>query len=494
MAGLVPSCGAESTRAVSTGSSGGAPASDAVPAAAGAPDGAGTGGEDWPSFLGPRHNGVSGETGLLESWPAEGPPLVWERTVGAGYSAPSVLGNRLVVHHRVGRDEVVECLRADTGETLWTRKDRSSFVDPYGYNNGPRCSPVLTEQRCYTFGAEGKLLCLTLDQGELVWSRDVKTEFNVPDGFFGVGATPIIEGDRLIVAAGGQPDSGLVAFDLETGKTLWQSVGKGTWDGCRTDSRLRPVHQWSGDEMVVSYSSPLAATIHGKRHVLALMRHGLVSVDPATGAENFHYWFRSQTHESVNAARPVVVDDTIMLSATYETGSALLRVQADGRTLEEVWRDRRNLQTHWSTSIYHDGYYYGFSGRHAEDGVLRCVAANTGEVVWETDGWGRPPGDLRQVSRDEFIDTTSGERVFYPLYGRGSKIMAEGKFIVLSEFGLLALVRVNSEKWDEISRCRAPRMQYPSWAAPVLARGRLFLRDEDSLVCLDLRRPQQADH
>jgi hypothetical protein len=122
------------------------------------------------------------------------------------------------------------------------------------------------------------------------------------------------------------------------------------------------------------------------------------------------------------------------------------------------------------------------------------VAANTGEVVWETDGWGRPPGDLRQVSRDEFIDTTSGERVFYPLYGRGSKIMAEGKFIVLSEFGLLALVRVNSEKWDEISRCRAPRMQYPSWAAPVLARGRLFLRDEDSLVCLDLRRPQQADH
>ncbi|MFO1092185.1 MAG: PQQ-binding-like beta-propeller repeat protein [Planctomycetaceae bacterium] len=281
-------------------------------------------GEDWPCFLGPRHDGTSAETGILEPWPEEGPPLVWEQRIGTGYSAPSVHGGRLVVHHRQGRTEkeTIDCRRADTGDLLWTYSYPSTFSDPYGYNNGPRCSPLLTDEHCFTLGAQGKLLCLTLDKGAVVWQRDLLSEMTIPDGFFGVGSTPILEGDRLIVAAGGQPNAGLIAVDAATGKTLWESVGKATWDGAKTDSRLRPTYAWTGDEMVVSYSSPIAATIHGRRHILALMRQGLVSVDPATGAENFHYWFRADVHESVNAARPVVVDDTIMISAAYQTGAA----------------------------------------------------------------------------------------------------------------------------------------------------------------------------
>jgi outer membrane protein assembly factor BamB len=446
-------------------------------------------GEDWPCFLGPRHDGTSHETGLLDEWPAKGLPLVWEKEIGTGYSAPSVMGDKLVYHHRIGREEIVQCVNARTGSAIWTYRYPSTFVDPYGYNNGPRCSPLLTDTHCYTFGAQGVLLCLTLDAGHEVWKRDLLEEMTIPDGFFGVGATPVLEGDKLIVAAGGQPNAGVIAVNAANGETIWENVGQSTWDGVQTGSRLRPVHEWTGEEMVVSYSSPIVATLNGRRHVLALMRQGLVSVDPQTGAENFHYWFSSDTYESVNAAVPVVVDDTIMLSAAYLVGAVRLKVAADGKSVEELWRDRRNLLTHWSTSIYRDGYYYGFSGRHDYEGTLRCLNAETGEVVWETDGFGRPATDLRQVGRDEFEDTVNNVRIPTPFYGRGSKIMAEDKFIVLSEFGTLALVEVNPEKWVEISRFKPPRMHYPSWTAPVLSRGYLYLRCEDALLCYDARSP-----
>src|SRR5260370_20593022 len=128
-------------------------------------------GEDWPRFLGARGNGVSSETGLVEKWPAKGPPLLWEKQVGAGYSAPSVRGSRLVLHHRVGDEEIVECFDATSGQPNWRYGYPSHYVDPYGYNNGPRSTPLLTEAPCYPFWAEGKLRCLGVD-GKLIWSRD----------------------------------------------------------------------------------------------------------------------------------------------------------------------------------------------------------------------------------------------------------------------------------------------------------------------------------
>ena len=148
------------------------------------------------------------------------------------------------------------------------------------------------------------------------------------------GCTPILEGDLLIVLVGGQPNSGVVAFRADTGDTVWQSVGKDTWDGIETDWPTEPKYRWTGDEMVVSYSSPIAATIHGKRQILCLMRQGLVSVDPADGHVNFKYWFCSRDYESVTAARPVVIDDKIFISAAYKVGSALLQVEPSGRRRE----------------------------------------------------------------------------------------------------------------------------------------------------------------
>lgn len=443
-------------------------------------------GEDWPQFLGLTHDGISRETGLLDEWPEQGPPLVWEKSVGTGYSAPSVRGSQLVLHHRIGDAEIVECLHATTGKSLWKYESPSNFRDPYGYNNGPRCSPILTAEHCFTLGAEGKLVCLNLKDGSLDWKRDLKIEYDIPDGFFGVGATPILEGSKLIVLVGGQPNSGVVAFDSLSGNKLWESVGKETWDKAETGWSNDPVYKWEGDEMVVSYSSPIAATIHGKRHLLCLMRQGLVSLDPETGNVHFKHWFRSRTHDSVNAARPVVVDDTILLSAAYRVGSELLKVNPDGQGYEVVWSEDRNLLTHWSTAIPLDGDFLGFSGRHENEGELRCIDGKTGVVKWSTVGHDNL-GSLGRGENDTIVNKETGKVVPWPFYGRGSKIMADGKLIVLAERGTLALLKATTTGWKEISRCSAPRMKYPSWTAPVLSRGHLYLRCEDALVCLDIK-------
>jgi outer membrane protein assembly factor BamB len=428
--------------------------------------------EDWPRFLGPRANGISLETGLLDKWPTNGPPILWERKIGTGYSAPSVRGDRLVLHHRIRDEEIVECFEPATGKPLWRYAYPSRYLDPYGYNNGPRCTPLLTADRCYTFGAEGKLVCLDLETGELVWQRDSAKDWEIPPAFFGVGSTPILEGDLLIVMVGGQPNAGVVALDAKTGKTIWESIGEKNWQG-------QPMLGWPGERTVVwkkwdkqaSYATPVAATIHGKRTLLCLMRQGLVSLDPQNGGVNFNRWFRAQVEESVNAADPVVVDDLIFIStAYYKVGSVLLRVKPDGRSFDEVWRSTV-LEIHWTTPIYHSGYLYAFSGRNEPDARFRCVELETGKLMWDrNESW--PPHSARQP----------------PVYGRGSAIMADGKLIVLGEGGLLGAFKVNPEKPEEIARWQVPQLYYPCWAAPALSRKRLYLRGEDRLICVNLEK------
>jgi outer membrane protein assembly factor BamB len=427
-------------------------------------------GEDWPQFLGPRANGTSTETGLLDKWPTNGLPLVWDKTIGTGYGAPSVMGNRLVVHHRIANDEIVECLEANTGKTLWRFSSESHFVDPYGYNNGPRSTPLLTSNLCYTFGAEGKLNCLELATGKQVWQRDTAADFNVPNAFFGVGSTPILEGDLLLVMVGGQTNSGMVAFNAKTGKTTWESVGQPNWEGV-------PMTGWPGERTVrwqawekqASYSTPVAATIHGRRQVLCLMRQGLVSLDPKTGAVNFSFWFRSKANDSVNAMSPVVVDDLIFISgAYYKVGSVLLQVNPDGKSVKEIWRSTA-LEIHWTTPIYLDGFLYAFSGRNEPDARMRCVELKTGRLMWDRDeSW--PP-----------YSTPTPD-----VYGRGSSILADGKLMCLGEGGILGLFRPNPVQPEEISRFQVPQLQHPCWAAPVLSRKKLYLRGENHLVCLNL--------
>lgn len=443
--------------------------------------------EDWPWFLGPRHDGTSSETGLQLKWPAAGPPVRWKTELGTGYSAPSILGERLVVHHRQGDEEVVACHAVDDGDLVWQQRYASNFKDPYGYNNGPRCSPVLTADHCYTLGAEGKLLCCSLASGDIVWQHDLQEDFDLPEWFFGVGCSPILDGDRLIVLVGGQPDSGVVCFNRKDGKKIWEAVGSKTWNGVQDTNTNKP-YEWTSSEMVVSYASPILAEIHGQRHLLCLMRQGLVSLDPQTGEQNFAYWFRPKVHESVNAARPVVVGDQIFLSAAYRLGSALLTVNPDGKSYKEEWTSSQNMLAHWSTPVHVDGFIYGFSGRHENEGELRCVRLSDGKLMWQSTGFS---GNLSAFFRDrttgKIVDAETKKPVPYPYFGRGSLIQVGDRFIVLGERGTLAVVHVNSQEFKEDCRHSFDEIHYPAWAAPVLSNGIMYLRSEDWLLSVDLR-------
>jgi outer membrane protein assembly factor BamB len=343
---------------------------------------------------------------------------------------------------------------------------------------------LLRDGRCYTLGASGVLLCRELETGKLLWQRDTLSEFKVPEAFFGVGSSPVLDEGLLFLMVGGQPNSGVVALDAATGRTVWQNVGEKTWTGV-------PMTGWPGERRVqwnpsdpafqkqASYCTPVLATIHGRKHLLCCTRQGLVSLDPKTGAANFSFWFRARQDSSVNAMTPVVSGDTILISSAYfRSGSVLLRVLPDGRSVEEVWRGLQ-LEMHWSRPVLVGGFLYAFSGRNEPDGRFRCVEMATGALRWDRpEGW--PNAGHAKLDEGEPMPN---------VFGRGSAIFANGKIIALGEAGLLGLFKPNPEKPEELGRWQVPKLRYPCWAGPVLASGRLHLRSEEWLVCLDARAP-----
>jgi outer membrane protein assembly factor BamB len=387
---------------------------------------------DWPQFLGPARNSTSPETGLVDTLPAKGPPVVWDREVGEGYSGPVIAGGRLILFHRIGGDEVVECLDAATGKEIWKHSDDTPYDDPLGKGNGPRATPAVVDGRVYTLGAAGRLLCLKLSDGKELWRRMLLEDYEVPQSFFGVGTSPLVEGRFALVNVGGR-DAGIVAFDKDSGKSVWKATTQGA-----------------------SYASPVAATIDGVRHVLFFTREGIVSIDPARGDVRFAKRWRSKNNASVNAASPVVFDDFVFFTACYETGAILLKVRKDG--FDEVWSNDESLSCHFGTPVYRDGYLYGFDGRQERGAELRCVEARTGKVRWS--------------AKD---------------YGCGSALLADGKLIVLSEAGELVLVDPDTARFRE--KARGAVLGRPCRSQPALADGRLYARDDRKLVCWNLRKP-----
>jgi outer membrane protein assembly factor BamB len=386
---------------------------------------------DWPQLLGPRRNGVSTETGLRTSWPRQGPPLVWQKDVGAGFSGPVVVGRRLILFHRLKDEEVVECLDALTGDRKWNFAYPTDYQDDFGMDEGPRSTPTVAGSRVYTLGAAGVLHCLDLATGKKVWRRSVNEEYQVRKGYFGVGTSPLVEANLLLVNVGGKK-AGIVAFDKDNGKEVWRA----------TDD-------------AASYSSPVAATVAGKRSVFFFTRRGLVVLDPRTGAVRFDKFWRSRMDASVNAATPVVVGDDVFVSACYGTGALLLHF-GKGEP-KEVWKGDEVLSNHYATSVHRGGYLYGFDGRQEQRARLRCVELKTGKVCW---------------TKEEF--------------GCGSMILADGQLIILSEDGDLLLVEATSAAYREKARARL--LTSPCRAQIALADGRLYARDGKKLVCVELRK------
>ncbi|GIW93712.1 MAG: hypothetical protein KatS3mg110_1753 [Pirellulaceae bacterium] len=424
-------------------------------------------GEDWPQFLGPRRNSTSRETGIRTDWSREKLPVVWHLPVGEGYSIGSVAKGRYVHFDRVGNEARVLCVHAETGRQLWEYRYPTDYVDMYGYDGGPRASPLIDEDRVYLFGVEGMLLCLELESGRLLWQVDTTKRFGVIQNFFGVGSNPIVDGDLLWVMVGGSPPedrhvplgqldrvrsngSALVAFDKRTGQ----------------------VRHVVGDELA-SYASLQLVELFGRRWLLAFARGGLLSVNPATATVDFHFPWRAKILESVNASTPVIVGNEVFISETYGPGSALLRLQPEG--FQVVWQDtpenrHKAFQAHWNTPIYHDGYLYGCSGRHTYEAQLRCIEWKTGKICWNEPG-----------------------------LTRTSLLYVDGHFVCLGEDGVLRLIQARPDRFQQVSELvvRLPDsngfsrslLRYPCWAAPILSHGLLFVRGEGRVVCLELIPP-----
>lgn len=415
---------------------------------------------DWPGFLGPAGNSTSPEKGILSPWPKAGLRVVWQKKLGTGYGMPSVSRGRLYLFDRHGDQNRLSSFRSDTGEFVWQYEYPTDYEDYFGYNNGPRCCPVVDGDRVYVYGAEGELHCVGAADGKRVWKVDTRTAFGVVKNFFGVGSAPVVEGDLLIVHVGGSPPgsdktpfedlkgngSGVVAFDKHTGKVRYRV----------------------SDELA-AYASPVLATIHGRRYCFVFARGGLVALEPATGKVDFHFPWRAKSLESVNASNPVVVGDRVFLTESYGPGSALLQVKPGG--YDVLWTDadkprRKSMQAHWNTPIHHDGYVYGCSGRHPNSAELRCVELATGKVMWSQ-----------------------------PDLARTSLLMVDGHFVCLAEDGLVLLLKVNPRRYEEVSRLDLHEkpdkegnvlLEYPCWAAPILSNGLLYVRGKDRLVCLEL--------
>jgi outer membrane protein assembly factor BamB len=426
-------------------------------------------GEDWPAFLGPRGDSTSTEKGILTNWNDQSPRIVWQRTLGVGYGTTSIARGRAYQFCRYGGQARLMCLNSETGKELWQFEYPTDYEDFYGYNNGPRCCPVVDEGRVYTFGAEGMLHCLRAEDGKLLWRVDTAQEFGVIQNFFGVGSTPVVYGDLLIVQIGGSPDESRQVPPGQLDRVTSNGTGVVAFD-----KRSGAVKYKLGDELA-SYASPTLAKIDGRDWCFVFARGGLLGFDPATGKQDFHYPWRAEILESVNASNPVVVGDLVFISECYGPGSSLLKVRPGDYDL--VWADSERkrikaMQTHWNTSIHVDGYLYGSSGRHPNNAELRCTELKTGEIQWNE-----------------------------PDLTRSSLLHVDGHFICLTEYGDLLLLRANPAKYDLVAKLTlvdkqpgplppgaspGPLLEYPAWAAPILSHGLLYVRGKDRLVCLEL--------
>ena len=386
--------------------------------------------QDWPQFLGPGRDGHYTGPPLAESWPGGGPTRLWSRPVGAGFAGPAVAGGRVILFHRLGGREVVEALDAGTGDTVWRYDYATSYRDDFGFDEGPRSVPVVHDGRVYTFGAQGQLHAVDLETGAGVWQVDTHARYGVRKGFFGAAGSPLVEDGRVIANVGGRR-GGIVAFDAATGDELWTAT----------------THE-------ASYSSPAGGTFGGRRLALVFTRTGLVGLDPATGEIRFELRWRSRLGASVNAATPLVVGDRVFISASYGTGAALLRV--DGGTLSEEWSGDDSMTNHYATAVVHDGVLYGYHGRQEYSPSLRAVDLRSGAVRW---------------SQDRF--------------GAGTVTLAGDLLVILRESGELMLAEATPEALRPLARARI--LPGVVRAYPALAAGRLYARNTDTLVAVDLR-------
>ena len=384
--------------------------------------------EDWPQFRGLNRDGISPETGLLAAWPEDGPPELWRVPIGEGYSAPSVVGDRLYTMYAGEEDgEAVEyaaAFDAGSGAELWRTLIGEKLDTEFG--NGPRATPSVAGDSVYVMGSHGDVAALDVGTGEVRWRLSLQERFGGPRPGWGFASSMLVDGDRILVDSGGPDGKSFAALDAATGETIWTT----------------------GEAPRAGYNSPLAVEVNGERRYVYVGAGQLRCIDEDGNEVWAHEWPQGETH-----AMPVVISpNRIYASGAQGVGAQMIEVDESGdpATVEVIWKEQ-NLRNHFSTSVVHDSTIYGF-----DNATFKAVSADDGSLAWAKRG-----------------------------LGKGSLILAEGMLYVLTDRGRLLRVEASPAGFSEAGSVQA--LSGKTWTAPTLSNGVLFLRSHSEMVAYDLR-------
>ena len=392
----------------------------------------------WPQWRGATHDAISVETGLAESWPEAGPPVLWTKEIGKGYSSFIAVGDRVWTQTQTLYEQAVVCLDAQTGETIWSQKYGWPY-DGGGLYPGPRATPTWHDGRIYYAAPEGTIGCLDAQTGRPIWETNPKKMFHGRGTDFGCAASPLVIDGKVIVPVGGL-EASVVALDANDGTLVWKS---GT--------------------MPASYASPLPITLNGRPRVVAFLENSLAILDLASGRLLWEDEFSHSYDE--HSAAPLYREPFLMTAGPFRSGAKCYRlVEEEGAALKPVtvW-ETPQFSNDVASSVLVEGHIYGFDLKDAQSrlnrpsrGEFRCLDFETGRIVWSTDK-----------------------------VGHASIIVADGKLILFNDKGEVILARVNPQQYEELARVTVFQDEL-SWSAAALCHGRLFLRTPTRAACLYL--------
>jgi outer membrane protein assembly factor BamB len=385
---------------------------------------------DWPQWQGQDRTAVSRETGLLQDWPKDGPPLLWKvDNLGGGYSTPSVAAGRVFGMGFRDNDEVVWALDEKTGREIWSVKIADANRKP-GYGDGPRCTPTVDGDCLYVLGLAADLVCLKTADGAEVWRKNLRKDFNGNVGPWGYSESPLIDGDKVLCTPGGKKTT-LVALNKKTGDLIWPGVVP---QGDRAD-----------------YSSIIATDVDGKRQYIQFLGGGVVGL---SGDGKFLWRYDHPHNGTANCSTPLYRDGHVFAASSYGTGGGLAKLTRDGDDVkaEEVYFTK-DMKNHHGGMVLLGDYLYGENGSR-----LTCLEFMTGKVQW-------------------------AERKA----GKGSIAYADGRLYYRNEGGPVVLVEANPEEYVEHGRFTPPRTGKPAWPHPIIANGKLLIRDQQYLYCYDVK-------
>jgi outer membrane protein assembly factor BamB len=391
--------------------------------------------DDWPQWRGIHRDAKSDETGLLPEWSKAGPPLVWKALgLGKGYSSVAVADGKIFTMGDINqpfRGEALIALSASDGKKLWTVKVGEPWND-----GGPRCTPTVDGNRVYALSPHGDLVCFTTAAGKELWRKNLQKDFggHMMSGW-GYSESPLVDGDKLICTPGGSGAT-LVALDKKTGKLLWKC----------------PVPQGDG----AAYASAVAAQVNGEPEYIQFLGRGVVGVAAKDG--KFLWRFDKPANGTANCSTPIVSDHFVFAASAYGAGGALADISPGGKA--KVVYPTKSMKNHHGGMVLIDGYLYGANGGNGDTPALVCLDFKTGNVMWE-------------------------ERKA----GKGSIAYAEGRLYYRDEDGPMLLVEANPKEYVELGRFNQPdRKGAPAWQHPAIANGKLYLRDQDVLLCYDIKK------